>query len=333
MNESQEEQEVVCVWEEEIIHEEEPDDSPRKKMYPDLQECQTRPLHPFSYQRGQYWVLENYIPADRSYPCNQSITYTTHGDYTFLDNLEPLTSRWQGPVSVAVYAPGQDFQSTIDSIIFLRKCGSENVKNYVTFHIYFPISHIPSQVPTAEEVRARKGDCEQGLNLTKATTYRHQNGLLYPVNVGRNVARLAAQTYFVLPSDIELYPSVNFIPEFFKMLKRKDASRTTKPRIYVLSIFEVKAEESPPETKRELLKMLKSKKAIPFHKYLCKICHTVPQAKKWRRTRDEPNLSVFYIAQRHAPYGKWEPIYVGTNAEPLYDERLSWEGESDKMTQ
>ena len=25
--------------------------------------------------------------------CNESITYTTHGDFTFLDNLEPLLER------------------------------------------------------------------------------------------------------------------------------------------------------------------------------------------------------------------------------------------------
>lgn len=29
----------------------------------------------------------------------------------------------------------------------------------------------------------------------------------------------------------------------------------------------------------------------------------------------------------------WEPIYIGTHADPHYDERLSWEGKSDKMTQ
>lgn len=32
-------------------------------------------------------------------------------------------------------------------------------------------------------------------------------------------------------------------------------------------------------------------------------------------------------------FDHWEPLYIGTNDEPLYDERLSWEGKSDKMTQ
>jgi len=40
--------------------------------------------------RGKYWVLYNYVRAARLFNCNETITYTTHGDFTFLDNLEPL---------------------------------------------------------------------------------------------------------------------------------------------------------------------------------------------------------------------------------------------------
>ena len=45
------------------------------------------------------------------------------------------------------------------------------------------------------------------------------------------------------------------------------------------------------------------------------------------------DLSVSYVAKRHPPFDKWEPIYIGTNEEPWYEERLSWEGRKDKMTQ
>lgn len=44
-------------------------------------------------------------------------------------------------------------------------------------------------------------------------------------------------------------------------------------------------------------------------------------------------MRVFHIAKRYRPHHHWEPIYIGTNKEPIYDERLSWEGQSDKMTQ
>ena len=67
-------------------------------------------------------MLYNYIRAERQFKCDESITYTTHGQFTFLDNLEPLLERWQGPISVALYAPGSDLQDTIDVILYFRCC-------------------------------------------------------------------------------------------------------------------------------------------------------------------------------------------------------------------
>jgi len=50
---------------------------------------------------------------------------------------------------------------------------------------------------------------------------RAQKHLPYPINVLRNVARLAATTRYLLASDIELYPSVNIVSMFRQMLKRE----------------------------------------------------------------------------------------------------------------
>jgi beta-1,4-glucuronyltransferase 1 len=40
------------------------------------------------------------------------------------------------------------------------------------------------------------------------------SSLDYPVNVGRNIAREAANSHFIFPSDIELYPNPGLIPAF-----------------------------------------------------------------------------------------------------------------------
>ena len=48
----------------------------------------------FQNMRNKYWVLYNYVRARKYFNCNQTITYTTHGDFTFLDNLEPLLERY-----------------------------------------------------------------------------------------------------------------------------------------------------------------------------------------------------------------------------------------------
>nr|XP_045619115.1 beta-1,4-glucuronyltransferase 1-like isoform X3 [Procambarus clarkii] len=306
----------------------------QEKMYGDAGECVSGGLKPSVYQRGEYWVLENYIPALRTFPCNQSITYTTHADYTFLHNLEPLTSRWQGPVSVAVYAPGPDFNITIKTIIYLRDCVSQNIKNQVTFHIIFNDLHTP-MVPPTEELLARESDCEQQqlANLTSRASYRHQQGLLYPINVARNTARQAARTYFVLPSDIELYPSINFIPEFFKLLSEQDVTSYSKARVYILPSFEIKSHIPPPATRASLAQLVAAGAAAPLFTTSCRSVVNTDWLQDWLSHSEESGLSVFHVEPSGPLYYRWEPVYVGTNDLPLYDERLYREGKRDKISQ
>ncbi|KAK7067084.1 hypothetical protein SK128_025292 [Halocaridina rubra] len=303
-------------------------------MYPDLRGCATKPLSTLYQQRGNFWVIENYIPALLSFDCDASVTYTTHSEYSYLHNLDVVASRWQGPISIAVYASGTDFDEAVRAILYLRTCRSKNIEKYVSFHLFFNISHTPRKIPTFEELMKRDINCNDKPPLWSNTkTYRHQKNLSYPINVARNIARLASQTYFVLPCDVELIPSVNVIPEFFEMLRRPDVSTTTKPRVYVLPVFEVKENLEVPRAKKELQRMLQRGDAIVFHENICPECHTIPNYEEWRQLPALGNLSVFHIGKRTFSHYAWEPIYIGTNQEPLYDERLSWEGQRDKMTQ
>lgn len=111
-----------------------------------LTKCKDADLPSSIKQRGDYWVLYNYVKAEQSFHCYESITYTAPADYTFLDNLIPLVERWKGPISVALYAPGDDFHATVDSITYLRNCETPLIKQYVSFHIFFEGKHSPKQV-------------------------------------------------------------------------------------------------------------------------------------------------------------------------------------------
>lgn len=44
-------------------------------------------------------------------------------------------------------------------------------------------------------------------------------------------------------------------------------------------------------------------------------------------------MRIFKEVKRSGHFDHWEPIHIGTQDDPYYDERLSWEGKSDKMTQ
>lgn len=180
-------------------------------------------------------------------------------------------------------------------------------------------------------------DCEippPYVNVTKGSMYKTRYNLTYPINVGRNVAREMSQTHFLFASDIELYPTRNFIQKFLKMVSGNEALFTDEsPKVFVLPIYEIIAEEEVPENKTQLQALFKAKKAFLFHGKICPQCHSVPKQIQWMRAKESSTLKVYSQTKRIGKFEKWEAFYIGTNAEPLFDERLTWEGQSNKMTQ
>ncbi|KAI5642489.1 beta-1,4-glucuronyltransferase 1 [Phthorimaea operculella] len=56
--------------------------------------CNDRDFISQTMQRGEFWVLKNYIQAEHgNLMCHENITYTTHASYEFLDNVLPLVER------------------------------------------------------------------------------------------------------------------------------------------------------------------------------------------------------------------------------------------------
>ncbi len=262
-----------------------------------------------------YVLLKNHIPAEKAFVGTESVTYTTHSDPTFLDNLVPLVTRWRGPISVAIYCPGTDYDLALEAVAFYRHCdtkdnvlqghesqekaadmsSSQLVRDFVTFHFFFEFKHRPtSNVLTAEDVESmlqRTPDCKKRPPSDDEgyVSFRRKNNLTYPVNVARNLARTAATTHFVLPSDIELYPNPGLISAFLNMfdparqsgVKTRDFLARPNPKVFVVSIFEIQKGAVLPDSKQELLKLLAEKVAIPFHKKMCSKCHRVPGAVNW----------------------------------------------------
>ncbi|XP_026484405.2 beta-1,4-glucuronyltransferase 1 [Vanessa tameamea] len=301
--------------------------------------CNDKDMLPQTIQRGEYWVLKNFVRADHGFiQCHESITYTTHAGFEFLDNVQPLVERWMAPVSLAIHAPGADMGPTVNSIRYLRDClGNELIKQYVTFHVFFSHKNLPSSIPNPDSFLQTPYNCtaKPPYDVNANSTYMKAKSLLYPVNVARNIAREAAVTHFILPSDIELYPSPNLVPRFLNMIARnaKPLSTSTRPRVFPISIFEVGAKAQVPSTKNELQGMLTNKTAIPFHKFVCPNCHNIPQGQQWMTAPETNQMDVFHVGKRRGKFVHWEPIFIGTHQDPYYDERLSWEGKKDKMTQ
>lgn len=170
--------------------------------------------------------------------------------------------------------------------------------------------------------------------MKDADMYKEKHNLTYPINVARNIARTAAQTHFVFPSDIELYPTTNFIPKFLAFIKEhSDYAEKDAKKVFVLPIFEVLANLQVPENKTHLYSMFQEKKAFRFHQNVCSPCHKIPREDEWLSAEESSNLNVFDVTKRQGAYHIWEPFFVSTQREPLWDERLNWEGQGNKMSQ
>ncbi|PSN49135.1 hypothetical protein C0J52_14888 [Blattella germanica] len=241
---------------------------------------------------------------------NFGVTYCTHATPEFVYNVVEIVRRWDGPVSIAVYAPFSDAGLTLFIINHLCHCLPEMSK--LSLHIIFPVNYPPvfSMVPfpTHSDLKINNRpnfeDCSAPDSLLngKLQTFRQREGLTYPVNVARNVARVAAKTTHVLVSDVELLPSQDLVPAFLAMLARFRRRRIEgdgddaelfpplpvmpEPRmknfVFVLPVFEVAENElDVPDTKEELLDLYAQSKAVYFHRWVCLHCQRFPGLQRW----------------------------------------------------
>lgn len=179
-------------------------------------------------------------------------------------------------------------------------------------------------------------NCSNKSPFTKVNgkTYKNTSKLKYPINIARNIARITAQTHFIFPSDIELFPSPNLIEKFLAFVEHnRKLFEASSRKVFVLNAFEILQNETIPANKTALQAMLKSKKAEWFHKRICELCHKISNQSKWAELEEQNELIIFATIKRLGKLKKWEPFYIGTHLDPFFDERFTWEGRSDKMVQ
>ena len=192
----------------------------------EILKCKDHEFQTTKEQNGGFYVLRNYITADHDFiRCYETITISTFGDYTFVDNIVPLIERWLAPVSLALYAPGSDFNKTLSAIMYWRNCNGESsdlIKKFVTFHMVFENNHMPGYIPQDFDSLETSFQCDKKASflLDKDAEYKKVNNLTFPINLLRNVARRSALTHFVFASDIELYPSVGLVDTFLDLIMR-----------------------------------------------------------------------------------------------------------------
>lgn len=279
---------------------------------------------PETGEKGPYRVLSGVVkgsPASGS----PSLTLCTHSTADQVYGIVELARRWEGPISLAVFTSGLDAGLAVS--LLDRACWCEPSMSKVSVHFVFPAGRPPALTPSNHF----PGDCAASdLQPRESDTERKSRNLVYPVNVARNVARTQAITARVLVSDIELLPSDNLASGFIEMVRNR------APRVgvvFVIPVFEIEANEKPPNTKHELLMSARAGVAGYFHRFICPHCQKFPGLSRWMLAPDPGRVRPFVVTRREFPQHRWEPIYIGTRDDPLYTEDMSWEGKQDKMAQ
>ncbi|XP_024869548.1 beta-1,4-glucuronyltransferase 1-like [Temnothorax curvispinosus] len=268
------------------------------------------------------FVLLGAVEATDSLP---QVTLSTHATADQVYGIVELARRWEGPLSLAVFAPGLDAGLAVAQLD--RACRCEPTMYKVSVHLVFPAG----RPPALGAISRVQGDCAAfDLQWRQSETERRKRKMTYPINVARNVARTVANTSRVLVSDIELLPSARMASGIMEMVHQKPPKLGV---VFVVPVFEIESNEPPPATKRQLLVACRAGLAVYFHRFVCPHCQRFPGLTRWMIRPDPGRIRPLFVTKREYPHHRWEPVFIGTRDDPLYTEEMSWEGKQDKMAQ
>jgi N-acetyllactosaminide beta-1,3-N-acetylglucosaminyltransferase len=253
---------------------------------------------------GHYRVVYNVIQAS-NYGSNKhknNVTYCTHATPEFFYYLVEILYRWDGPVSIATFVPNTDASLII--CLAERLCHCMPDMSRVSLHFVFPFNY-PPEITSCPSSLILPTDCAAPTGLTSGPmeTFRNIEGLTYPINVCRNVARIKADTTFILVSDVELFPSKNLVSNFMNMLNSLQKKSGTEYNAYVsklvfvLPVFEIEASELIPSVKSKLLELYSQNLAFYFHRWVCNHCQRFPGLQRWilRKKQSLDNIVEVYF--------------------------------------
>ncbi|KAG8234554.1 hypothetical protein J437_LFUL014010, partial [Ladona fulva] len=291
---------------------------------------------------GEFQVVPKLVKAENSPPTSttvptQDISIATHCTVEHLHRLLPLIERWQGPISVAVFAGELELGMALSSIASLRAC-SPPIRRLTTFHLVSPLlpggraplaslgTSAPSRCGSLLEQLREAGKDKTRKNYARGTTVEGGQSPPYPNNLLRNVARSGISTEFVLVIDIDMLPSRNLRADFSRFANQKhlyEESQRDDKTVYVLPAFEASEGAPIPGDKAELLALADTFRLRPFYFELCWKCQVHTDYETWQKEPPSSGLAPLFEVLWKDP---WEPFYISRNTAPFYDERFKQYG-------
>ncbi|GIY06429.1 beta-1,4-glucuronyltransferase 1 [Caerostris extrusa] len=173
-------------------------------------------------QRDRYVIIKNYIKPAIHADEKNTMTFATAAIFTDLSHMPEICGKWQGPMSVSVYAPGSDFKTALRKIFNLRLANSCIHQN-VSWHLYFDTEFSPSwrKIKSPEEEAELTTTTSGSYDVWIKGTFKSHGHLPFPPTLAEMLRSKKSKTKYVLVSDLHYYPSINIIPRFLELLKFK----------------------------------------------------------------------------------------------------------------
>jgi len=249
------------------------------------------------------------------------------GAQTSLDRLHQLvelTSTWTGPLSLAVFAPSQEFGIFTRYLSYLKRCHPA-ISNQVSFHLVYPVEHPPA--PSTLDLAGQSMDCSSPesvlSSLLTSLPLSHlawRTSFPYPQNLLRNLAKSGCQTAYTYIPDIDMVPAYGLDKKLEEFLALPSVQQCEKCA-YVVPTYEIAKDSARlPQNKSELMQMVTEKKARQFHQALYSINQKSSNLKKWETIPQAEKVDVAYKMDKYI--FKYEPLYIAKANTPEFDERF-----------
>lgn len=214
-------------------------------------------------------IGENFLELSKKF----SVCIATQSSIEKLYSIAQVSQHWSGPISVALYAAGDDEYFLVHWYVnFLKKCFS-SVSLRASFHLAVPKSKIPAGTYpiNLKKIESQSYQCDDYKQiLKKIITFRNGETIKwrqktpYPQNHLRNLARKNCQTEYVFLTDIDIIPSFKLaenLDVFLKSPMRKCNSKCA----YVIPTYELDDRTDFPKNKSDIIRLSKKGLARPFH--------------------------------------------------------------------
>lgn len=280
---------------------------------------------------GQYRVYKNLIKSDFTTnqiagPDSNGLTLATHTTINNLHHLEYLLERWQNPLSVAIFAHGEDVKFAT-ALVYALSFFCPQIQALVDFHLVCLSGETASFPEQDREHFAGLEDCASvfarlATHRDKYKNYAINGNISYPNNLLRNVARSGTESSYVLVLDIDMMPSADLPQQFLAMIARREPA---SDEVFVLPAFEIRHARKVPTNKAQLVQLYQVGEVRPFYEELCPRCQAPTNYSLWvnSHVRETGSLEVAYTLSWVDP---WEPFYIGPHTVPLYDETFKQYG-------